>query len=405
MTMNTKVLNTSHTKKEIYFIIFLLVGYVIVSSLSSIFQMESRYFSVPYRLLVFFFSVYILFKNCYFRKIDLKTAFIFSVFWIFYFIKTIYSFHNDKYFPSYLNQEYEVYLRIFIINLVPCLALLSIDYSKVDFKYLMKSIFWILFVMLALNLIYTVFYLNQFNNINGIFSVYYISSGHFGVSLVILSLYLLLFGTVELYINKKVLIIGLFLGLFAVYTSAARSPILALFIVGLYFMVLKKKIKYIYTFVLMLLLFLLLIYVSKQVLQVENAFIERNYSGIFEGNASGRAPYIERAISIFKDNVLIGGRVMYEDGMYPHNIFLELGMAGGLLLLLLFGLIFYTLLKNCRSFLNLTRSNFFILPLFGLWLQYFILTQTSNNIYSNPEFWYFSSVIIGISLKTYNEKT
>lgn len=404
--MNIKALSNSHTKKEFVFLVSLLVGYVVVCALPSIFRVESRNFAVPYRFLVFFFSVYIFSKNWYFRKSELKTVLIFCTFWFFYFFKTLYSFTTNDYLPQFINQEYEVYLRIFIINLVPCLVLLSIDYIKVDFKYLIQSVFWILFIMLTLNFGYTVFYLNQFNLVNGIFSVYYISSGHFGASLVILASYLLWFKTnSKPLVSSKVLLTGIALGLFAIYISSARSPVLALMVVGLYFVLLKKRIRYLYLFFIFLLLSVIFIYLSRQFFHFESAFLERNYTWIFEGNASGRAPYFNRAITIFKDNILIGGRVLYEDGMYPHNIFLELLMSGGLLLLLLFGLFFYPLLKNIRYFLEATHSKLYILPLFALWLQYFILTLTSFNIHSNPEFWYFSSVIIGISIKTHHEKT
>lgn len=125
---------------------------------------------------------------------------------------------------------------------------------------------------------------------------------------------------------------------------------------------------------------------------------------IFEGDTSSREPLFIRAITIFKENILVGGRVLYEEGMYPHNIFLELLMAGGILLLILFGLIFYPLIKSVKHFLNFSDSKFYILPLFGLWLQYFILAQTSYNIHSNSDFWYFSCVVIGISINIFNEK-
>lgn len=405
--MSITISKSSNTKKEFFFLISILVGYIIVCALPNIFDVvNSRTFSVPYRFIIFFFSIYILSKNLLSRKLDLKIGLLFSVFWFFYFLKILYSFYIDYYLPQFLIQKYEVYLRIFTINLFPCLALLSIDYSKVDFKNLIKYIFWILFIMLTINFLYTLFYLNAFDKVSGIFSVYYISSGHFGASLVFLSFYFLLFKTISTpIIETKILLLAIPIGLFAIYTSAARSPVLVLIVVSLYFIFLKKKIKFLYFFLLFLLVSVILLYISKQIFHIDSAFVERNYGAIFEGNASGRAPYFNRAITIFKDNILIGGRVIYEDGMYPHNIFLELGMAGGVLLMLLFGLIFYPIIKNSRYFLKITYSNFFLLPLFGLWLQYLILTQTSNNIYSNPEFWYFSCVIIGISLKTYNEKT
>lgn len=406
MSLKDNLWERSTINLDFLFLTSILVGYVISSALPNIFGLESRDFSITYRFLMFIFSIIILTKNGLFRRIDLKTGLIFCVFWFFYFFKTVYSFHTDYYLPQFISHEYEIYIRILIINLLACLSLLSIDYIKVDYKLLIKSIFWILFVMLSLNLLYTLFYLNKYNNVSGIFSVYYISSGHFGASLVILSLYLLFFRTkLDKVITKPVLVLAVLLGLFAVYISAARSPVLALIIVNLYFLILKKKIKFLVYFFLFLLLSVIFLYISRQILHLDSAFIERNYLWIFEGNTSGREPYMIKAVSIFRDNIIIGGRVLYEDGLHPHNIFLELLMVGGLVLLLLFGLLFYPLLRNLGYFFKTSTANFYILPLFAIWVQYFILTLTSNNIHSNPEFWYFGSVIIGISIKNHNEKT
>ncbi len=406
MSLKFNSIKKSIINPDFLFLICLLVGYIVSSAFPNIFGVKSRSFSIPYRFLMFIFSVYIVTKNVSLRKIDLKLGLIFSVFWFFYFLKAVYSFHTDYYLPQFLSQEFEIYIRILIINLLACLALLSIDYLKVDYKLLIKSIFWILFIMLFINLLYTIFYLNQYNKVSGIFSVYYISSGHFGASLVILSLYLLLFRTnLEILISKQVLVLAVLLGLFAVYISAARSPILALIIVSLYFLVLKKQIKFLGYFFLFLLLSVVLLYVAREIVHLDSAFVERNYLWIFEGNTSGREPYLIRSVNIFQENFIIGGRLQYEDGLYPHNIFLELLMVGGLVLLFLFGLLFYPLLRNLGYFLKTSNTNLYIIPLFAFWLQYFILTLTSNNIHSNPEFWYFSSVILGISIKTQNEKT
>ena len=406
MNLKVALLKKSPLGVDFLFLICLLVGYVISCSFPKIFVVESRIFSIPYRLLIFLFSVYILAKKSSFRKIDFNTGLLFCFFWFFYFFKTVYSFHTDYYLPQFIIQEYEIYLRIIIINFIPCLALLSIDYMKVDYKLLTKTIFWILFIMLFISLVYTIFFLRQYNSVSGIFSVYYISSGHFGATLVLLSLYLLFFRTnSEIVIDSKVLLLAILFGLFAIYISAARSPVFALIIVGLYFIILKRKFKLLIYFFLFLLFLIVLLYISRQILHLDSAFVERNYLWIFEGYASGREPYMLRGISIFQNNIIFGGRVLFEDGMYPHDIFLELLMAGGLILLFLFGLLFYPLFRNFNYFLKTSNSNYYILPFFAIWLQYFILTLTSNDIHSNPEFWYFSCVVIGISIKTYNEKT
>lgn len=400
-------LHTIKKNYEIIFLILILVGYVFFSSLSWLFDIEnSRLFAVPYRILVFLFSILIVFKSVASSRFYFKILIPLLTFWIFYFLKALYSFQIDTYLPIFIKQENEIYLRIFLVNLVPCLALLSIDYSVINFKTLVKFIFWILFMSLTVNFLYTVFYLNMYNKVSGVFAVYYITSGHFGVSMVVLSSYLLFFNSYKVtLVKREFLIIGILLGFFALYISAARSPLLALMVIWLYFVLLKRNYKYIYLFVFLLLLSILLLYVCRQVLHIDSAFVERNYIAIFEGNASGRTPYFYRAIEIFKANPLFGGRLMYEDGMYPHNIFLELLMCGGIFLFLLFGLFFLPLLKKATYFLQFSDSKFYILPIFGFWMQYFVLSLTSNNIISNPEFWYFSCVVIAISINIYNEKT
>ena len=396
---------TFYKKKDFLFLVLLLGGYVFISSLPSLFGVDSRFFSVPYRFFVFTFSFFILIENRLTLKSRSKLIFLFSLFWIFYAFKVYYSFSKDFYLPEILKQENEIYIRIFVVNLIPCLALLSIDYSKINIKILTKYLFWILFVMLFINFVYTSLFLKLFDKISGIFSVYYISSGHFGASLVILCSYLLMFKTDENILNNKLLVSGIFLGLFAIFISAARSPILAIIIIGIYFIILKNKIKYVYLFFILLISFCSIIYGFKEFLQFESAFVDRNYVAVFEGNSSGRESLFSKSFPIIKNNLIVGGRVLYEDGMYPHNIFLELLMSGGILLLSVFGMLFYPLIKKLRYFFRFSNLKFYILIIFALWIQYLTLIQTSYNIHCNAEFWYFSCVVIGISLNIYNEET
>ena len=140
MSLKDNLWERSTINLDFLFLTSILVGYVISSALPNIFGLESRDFSITYRFLMFIFSIIILTKNGLFRRIDLKTGLIFCVFWFFYFFKTVYSFHTDYYLPQFISHEYEIYIRILIINLLACLSLLSIDYIKVDYKLLIKSI-------------------------------------------------------------------------------------------------------------------------------------------------------------------------------------------------------------------------------------------------------------------------
>jgi O-antigen ligase len=93
---------------------------------------------------------------------------------------------------------------------------------------------------------------------------------------------------------------------------------------------------------------------------------------------------------------LFGGRVVFEDGMYPHNLFVDILMSTGLVGMILFIIYFkfvvqsfIKVLKNIKKYKESGILAFFF-------LQYFILVQTSGNIYSSFEFWYFGAVIIGL---------
>lgn len=381
---------------EFLFIITLLVGYIIVSSIPNIFFFKSRYVLVLYRIFIFLFSVYIIYNNkSKYNKKNLYSILVLLLFWLFYFIKTIYSFNNDIYFPFFEIDQYEIYFRILIIIIIPCIAILSIDYEKELIKYLVAYIFFTLLIMLTINFFYTILISNNFNQSSGVFSISTFSEGHIGVSILTISLYFLMFNfNEEKIINKTILFLGLFLGLFAIYISASRSPVLAILIIMTYFVVLKKTKKIFIIFMCLLIFILVFTYISQKFLNIESAFLKRNYLWFFEGNTNGRGYYFVRAINIFLDNIFFGGRVLYENGMYPHNIFLELLMAGGIILLVLFFLMTYPLFSRISFFLNFSRSNYFIIPIFGLWIQYFILAQTSNYLLTNTEFWYFNTFII-----------
>jgi hypothetical protein len=49
---------------------------------------------------------------------------------MFYLFKTIYSFNNDSYQQKVLNNEEKIYIRIICLNLIPYIAVLSINFSK-----------------------------------------------------------------------------------------------------------------------------------------------------------------------------------------------------------------------------------------------------------------------------------
>lgn len=386
---------------EEWFILLIVVGYTVFSAFAIPFQIEnSRFFSVPFRILIFGLSVFIIYKN--FSSAKFKNIAVLSLitFWLFYFFKSYLSFTNDIYSEIFKLQFSEIYSRIIIIAMVPSLALLFINYKKINFALVAKAFFYVLMVMLIFNLIYAAV-MPYGIQIRYIFSMYYISYGHLGTTLALLSIFFLLFKPKE--ISSYFLYFGLILGIVTILIGGARSPFLAIMVVIPYLLILKKNYKLIALFLVLLLLSVVVIYIFGKSDDYHLMFIDRTYLWLFEGDNSLRTPLFNKGIEIFKANPIIGGRTHFEDGMYPHNIFLELLMATGILGLILYLLKFIPVFKNFKYFMFKNKNAYHIL-FFTLFLQYFVLVITSFTLYSVPEFLYFSSIIIGISISNSNEE-
>lgn len=381
---------------ELYFTFFVTFGYIFFYSFALPFNTLNQYFSVPFRVIIFFLSLYIIYLNWDNVKKRKVTFFSVGVFWIFYLIKTFYSFHNYTFFENTGKQEYSIYIRIICLNLIPIFALLSINFSKKIINDLIPLIFNFLLVILGISFLYVILISHYYNASSGIFTSYYISTGHYGLSLIIISIFCYFHPPQE----KIKSIIGVLLGIFTILISSARSPLLAGFVILLILLLYLNKIKYWFTLLIFILIFLGGIYYLKH-LSVDFQFIERVYAGIFEGNASGRGYYLLKGWDVFSNNIFFGGRTLFEDGMYPHNVFVEILMSMGLIGLILLFLYF----KDLKKFrVNYIKENTYYLPFFLFFVQYLVLVQTSYCIFANMEFWHFSALFISIILFCYDEK-
>lgn len=390
---------------EFWFLLLIVIGYVFVASIAIPLDIEekSRYFAVPFRFLIFLYSAFIIYRNFNWEKLKNISVISLLLFWIFYLFKVWYSFNHDAYAENVLKSWNETYVRIPVILVIPSLALMFIDYRKVDFKTLSIYLFYGFLGILTLNLIYGFVNSVVFLKWPFIFTVYYISYGHYGTSLAIISLFFLLFTK---YSKKEffIYLVALFIGCFTVFIATARSPFLALALVSFFLLLVKRDLKLIvlYFIVLALAVFGIWLYVESGHNEIK--FIVRTYNWLFEGDNSLRTPLFERSIELFKESPLIGSRILYEDGMYPHNIFLELLMATGIVGLFIYFLKFIPVAKTLKIYLTRQKNIYYIL-FFALFLQYFVLVFTSYNLFSVPEFVHLSALIIGISLNYTNEET
>lgn len=390
-------------KPEFWFLLLIIVGYVIASAFAIPLGFEdySKYFAVPFRTFIFVFSLFIIYRNFSWNRMKNISVISMLMFWIFYIIKAIWSINTDAYNQEFIASSYEIYFRIFLIVVTPSLALMIMDYKQINFFNLGKYIFFVFLIMLGINLLYGLALTIAFPKLPIIFSIYYISYGHLGASLAIISLFYILFEHQEE--KKYIYIIGLLVGLSTVFFATARSPFLALVIVSFYFVLVKRSLKYFLLFLGINFLIITGIWWLVKNGYTDFKFVTRTYAWLFEGDNSLRTPLFERSIELFKAKPVFGSRILFEDGSYPHNIFLELLMATGVFGLILYFLKFIPMLKNLKLFFGKNNNTYYIL-FFALFLQYFVLVITSYSLFSVPEFVHLSALIIGISLnKTYEE--
>ncbi|NML70479.1 O-antigen ligase family protein [Chryseobacterium sp. RP-3-3] len=280
--------------------------------------------------------------------------------------------------------------------MIPFVALISIDFSKGMIGKLTSLTFNFLLIILGCSCLYVILISHIFARSAGIFVSYYINTGHYGLSLIILSVFYYFISPQK----KLKSILGVGLGLFTILISSARSPILAAAVLVMIMFFYINKLKYWLALLSFVIIFIISIYYLRHSL-LSTEYIVRIYDAIFEGNAYGRSQYLSKGWDIFKSNPLFGGATLFEDGMYPHNIFVEVLMSMGIIGLISFGLYF----KDLGKFkLRYIKENIYYLPYFLFFAQYLVLVQTSYCIFANIEFWCFSAVIISIILFCYDEK-
>ncbi|MBB4806177.1 O-antigen ligase [Chryseobacterium defluvii] len=402
MEKTTHIKTLAPASPETFFLVLALFGYII--SYFDPFSSErlSHTMNILIRGTVFFSALYFLVKNIDLVKKRKWMIITFLLFYGLYLLKAEYTFRNYTFLPDTLEKlKKTFYYYSLVIIPVPVISMISLDYGKVNFELFYKYVFWFLTIILGLNFLYSMFFMEFLKSGGGAFRAYYILVGHYGLSLVVMCVY-------SFFILKKWNIshgIALFLGLFPICISAARSPLLAFLAIALLLIILKNNRKYWIAFCLLVIMTVLLLFIAYTYgIGQDMIFLKRINAALFEGNASGRSYFFDKGLDEFFANPVLGGRILFESGMYSHNMFIDILMATGLVGMLLFIAYFQFVI---RSFVKIARNIYKykeagILTLF--FLQYFVLVQTSGNIYLSFEFWYFSGALIGLGYIKYNNE-
>ncbi len=392
-------MNLEHREKlfTTYFWILLLVGFFVVSIFPGIFKVESQIITIPFRACVLLLAGCIILRKFYqksFKNYQI-TEIAFILFWIVYFSKAIYTFQNFTFLPNIESKEIETYLRIIGITFIPSFAVLNFKKSDIDFKLAYVIIYHIIFIVLVLNILIGIKHDHQGRS-SGFMGMYSISFGHWGVSLAVLSLYQLLYKFIANKYFQIIAVLGFFIGMYIMYASGTRSPFVALVLGVLFLLWVKNKQKVLFGFLTLLFIGVVALVILNPQFSGENesSFFARMTKSITTGDSSGRGSLYQQGIQIFREHPIVGGRILYENGMYPHNIFLEVLMATGIVGFVLYFLFFKKCIQYIYNVKSVSEKYPEIIWILVLWVQFFTLSLFSYNLHSSPEIWYLSAMVL-----------
>jgi O-antigen ligase len=401
-----RYINIKYTLEEI-FIQLLMSGYLFISMVSKLFNVSDNwFFAVPFRGLIVFFSLYFIVR--YFKKIP-KAILLFFPFFGYYIFRLVFDYYYFPFEPGVIEVFPIVILKFIGACCIPFIALWAIPKDQIDFEKMAFHSIIVFFLLFFINVLIG-FEFTIHGRTSGLFRIYSISLGNYGVSLSLIASYFLIFKKNG--INSFVfLLMALLLGLYILYVSGTRSPLLA-FVACLFYMLFAKR-KIVFAILFSALLFGSVFLIKEVNVNYSGngpGFVNRISGSINAGDSSGRGVIYRKAYDLFMESPFFGGGVLLKDGTFAHNFILEILMGTGIFGLILFALPF---ISGAKEFLVLTKSSGFHdkkIWIFVVFIQYTVLGLFAASLFDTSEWWYFMALssyfclincesIYGISLK------
>lgn len=353
---------TKLENKIIYIISFFLFSgyYVGLSMLFATGNSElSRYYSIPLRVILCILMLYFI-KNNY-TKIRRGATSLVLLFSLLYVLKVLYT--------EGLGWEMRNHWLEYIFYYTSFCLLPFTFYSLVDFKKHINTILSALifsgFLLGGLSLFVFKDVL-QSGGIGRISQLTYetgeavispLALAYSGALTIILCLYKLIYENITKK-EKTYLLVTIILSFILFFLGSTRGALLAVLLCllsFLYFGNLRNKLRFTFLFILGIPL------VIYGVEATGSAIFKRSQATLETGDSSGREPLWNAAIDEFISNPILGGRIEVSN-IYPHNIFLEVLMATGIIGFILF-MIF--LLKSFKKGFNAAKINrIYTIPFF-----------------------------------------
>ena len=396
------------------YVSILFFGYLLASSFSLLLfdDPDNSTLSILYRFSVIILSPVFILKNLHDGLVTRKLILClgsFFIFWLLYSGRIFYdvAFQFDAlggdFFRKYILFGYGV-------TFIPSLCLMR-NYSVRDIERIVKASFIILFIGCILSFYLSVTNLNSAEeSLSRLYNdkLNPISLGHYSLNLFLVTFCIFKFRD-EL--NSKVAIFTIIFSIVSIFVAGSRGAVLSLipcaFLIFFDFVDRRRLVNY------LLMGFVLLFAVN---LVVQYLFPENNFYSKFtslgsstDASAQIRYRLYYGAWNQFSTNPIFGD--LLEERVfryYPHNIFLEILMAVGVVgfvtfLLLLIQVIHRWLIYK-RKFIQCSEYVFGF-TLYLLFIQNFIGVQFSHSLASASQLWYIIILLVSyISTRVYERK-
>lgn len=371
-------------------IVLVIIGYQFTTSLLSSFMPEaeaSRLVTVPYRafaLLICLITIFLNYKSTFKLNVVVKVL---LVFWLLLLIRFFY----DMYFRIdvfvYSDKKLQILLYMIPITIIPMYSVMK-SYRVIDFK---KLFFWT-YVLAAITTLYIYISNQSFQEatnerLDANFALNSISSGHFGLLMLILSFFFII--RLGPSLTKRVIIIIIVgFSLIIMLRSGSRGPLLALIGVLAVWLIgasKKKAQNLIILFLISIIGYLSLEYIMQAINNISPVLFDRFEYRASTGQFEDRNPLYIYAFNSFLESPLIGKNFGIYSSLnemaYAHNLFLDsimqLGIIGGLMII-------YIVWKTIIKIINLIKfkSDYFWIGL--ILMQEIMSIMVSGSIYTNP---------------------
>lgn len=389
-------------RKISYFIDFLSVNgiYAITALVIALnLNIESRYYTVPFRLLVTVSIILILilkhFKPCQNSSVYLLFFWFFAFYW-FKIVVEMTHVNTKFHIPPY---EYLLYSIIYVI--FPFLY-----YSQKKSDEAFEQLFRAILISGFFFAVITIFIFFQSSLKYGKFNRYLLGMdpltiSYVGSLLIGISFSRLLFNTS--YRNTRFLLAGILIGICPFLIGGSRGPILALiipfilaFLSRIRLTIKKKSIKY--------LIFLIIALVSALTVFGSIAFERLNHIFIDIASKSQDVKRLwiwETAFKQFLHSPVFGDSIQVKGVDYPHNLIIEVLMSVGIVGFIPF---FILMCLGIYKSFRILKFHPSCAWLYIFFFQALIMGMLSGNVYSNIWYWSSLALVFSVNIKRENVK-